>query len=92
VTLTVPPGAVVVAPAAGTIAFSKRFRGYRRVVILDHGDGWTTAITGLAASVGPVGGHVVAGTPVGRAPAGDAAPVTVELRRHGVPVDLAAML
>ncbi|KQM22462.1 hypothetical protein ASE73_14615 [Sphingomonas sp. Leaf24] len=91
VTLTVPPGAVVVAPAAGTIAFSKRFRGYRRVVILDHGGGWTTAITGLAASAGPVGAHVRAGTVIGRAPGGESR-VTVELRRHGVPVDLAAML
>ncbi|KQM62211.1 MULTISPECIES: murein hydrolase activator EnvC family protein [unclassified Sphingomonas] len=91
-TLTVAPGATVVAPAPGRIAFSKRFRGYRRIVILDHGDGWTTTITGLAASVAPVGGRVVAGTPIGRAPGGDAPPVTIELRRRGVPVDLAAML
>jgi septal ring factor EnvC (AmiA/AmiB activator) len=91
-TLTVAPGAIVVAPAPGRIAFSKRFRGYRRIVILDHGDGWTTTVTGLAASVGPVGGRVTAGTPIGRAASGDAAPVTIELRRRGVPVDLAAML
>jgi len=91
-TLTVAPGALIVAPAPGRIAFSKRFRGYRRVVILDHGDGWTTTVTGLAASVGPVDGRVVAGTPIGRAPSGDAPPVTIELRRRGVPVDLAAML
>ncbi|KQM87717.1 metalloendopeptidase [Sphingomonas sp. Leaf23] len=91
-TLTVAPGALVLAPAPGRIAFSKRFRGYRRVVILDHGDGWTTTVTGLAASMGPVDGRVVAGTPIGRAPMGDAPPVTIELRRRGVPVDLAAML
>ncbi len=91
-TLTVTPGAIVVAPAPGRIAFSKRFRGYRRIVILDHGDGWTTTVTGLAASVGPVGGRVVTGTPIGRAPTDDATPVTIELRRRGVPVDLAAML
>lgn len=91
-TLTVAPGAPVVAPAPGRIAFSKRFRGYRRVVIIDHGDGWTTTVTGLAASVGPVDARVVAGTPIGRAPQGDGPPVTIELRRRGVPVDLAAML
>ncbi|WP_294320120.1 peptidoglycan DD-metalloendopeptidase family protein [uncultured Sphingomonas sp.] len=91
-TLTVAPGATVIAPAPGRIAFSKRFRGYRRVVILDHGDGWTTTVTGLAASVGPVDGRVVAGTPIGRAPQGDAPTVTIELRRRGVPVDLAAIL
>ena len=91
-TLTVAPGTIVIAPAPGRIAFSKRFRGYRRVVILDHGDGWTTTVTGLAASVGPVDGRVVAGTPIGRAPTGDSPPVTIELRRRGVPVDLAAML
>lgn len=91
-TLTVAPGATVIAPAPGRIAFSKRFRGYRRVVILDHGDGWTTTVSGLAASVGPVDARVEAGTPIGRAPLGDGSPVTIELRRHGVPVDLAAML
>lgn len=92
VTLTVRPGAVVLAPAAGTIAFSKRFRGYRNIVILDHGGGWTTLVTGLSASIGPVGARVAAGSPIGRAPGDDGAPVTIELRRHGVPVDLAAML
>ncbi|MGN5375614.1 murein hydrolase activator EnvC family protein [Sphingomonas hankookensis] len=91
-TLTVAAGAMVVAPAPGRIAFSKRFRGYRRIVILDHGAGWTTTVTGLGESVGPVGGRVAAGTPIGRVPAGDAAQVTIELRRRGVPVDLAAML
>ncbi|MEP9401437.1 murein hydrolase activator EnvC family protein [Sphingomonas silueang] len=91
ITLAVAPGATVTAPAAGRIAYSARFRGYGRIVILDHGDGWTTLVTGLAAGVGPVGARVAAGTPIGRAPPGRAE-VTVELRRRGVPVDLAAML
>jgi len=91
ITLAVAPGATVMAPAAGRIAYSARFRGYGRIVILDHGDGWTTLVTGLAAGVGPVGARVAAGTPIGRAPPGRAE-VTVELRRRGVPVDLAAML
>jgi septal ring factor EnvC (AmiA/AmiB activator) len=91
-TVQVAPGTTVIAPAAGTIAYSGRFRGYGRIVILDHGDGWTTLVTGLKASVGPVGGRVIAGTPIGRARAGDAPAVTIELRRRGVPVDLAAML
>jgi len=91
-TLAVAPGATVLAPAAGTIAFTGRFRGYGRIVILDHGGGWTTLVTGLSASVAPVGGRVVVGTPIGRAATGDAPAVTVELRRRGVPVDLAAML
>lgn len=91
-TLTVRPGAPVLAPAAGTIAYSARFRGYGRVVILDHGDGWTTTVTGLSASVGPLGARVASGTPIGRAARDDQAAVTIELRRRGVPVDLAAML
>ncbi|WP_230635543.1 murein hydrolase activator EnvC family protein [Sphingomonas sp. Leaf4] len=91
-TFTVASGSDVVAPAPGKIAYSGRFRGYGRIVILDHGNGWTTLVTGLSASVGPVGGRVVAGTPIGRAGTGDMPQVTIELRRQGVPVDLAAML
>ncbi len=92
VTLTVAPGTDVRAPAAGTIAYTGRFRGYGRIVILDHGDGWTTLVTGLSASIAPVGGRVPAGMAIGRAGTGQEGNVTIELRRRGVPVDLAAML
>lgn len=90
-TLAVAPGAVVAAPAAGQVLFARRFRDYRTVVIIDHGNGWTSAVTGLAAVAVKRGERVAQGAPLGRAPAGDAR-ISVELRRKGTPVDLAQLI
>ena len=38
----------MVAPAAGRIAYAGPFRGYGTIVIIDHGGGWTSLISGLA--------------------------------------------
>lgn len=80
-------GAAVVAPAPGRIAFAGRFRDYGEIVIIDHGDGWTTLLTGLGDLAVRRDARVAAGDPVGRA-AGTERPVGVELRRRGRPVDL----
>lgn len=91
-TFAVVPGARVVAPAAGRIAYARSFRGYRGVVIIDHGAGWNSVIFGLGALAVREGGFVAAGAPIGLAPRSDAAQVTVELRRQGRPVDLAQLV
>lgn len=91
-TFVVAPSAVVRAPAAGTVRFARRFRSYRTVVILDHGAGWTSVLTGLAATGLKRGGQVKAGQPVGTAPAAESPSVTIELYRRGRPVDIAAMV
>ncbi|WP_249276380.1 murein hydrolase activator EnvC family protein [Sphingomonas baiyangensis] len=85
-------GAPAVAPAAGTVAFARGFPGYRTVVILDHGDGWTSLVSGLDAAAVRRGERVAAGAAIGRAPAGDAPRVTVELRRRGRPFDIVPLL
>ncbi|MGK6319047.1 murein hydrolase activator EnvC family protein [Sphingomonas sp. DT-204] len=90
-TLAVASGGAVVAPAAGQVLFARRFRDYGTVVIIDHGNGWTSAITGLAAAAVKRGDRVAQGAPLGRAPAGDAR-ISVELRRRGTPVDLAQLI
>lgn len=89
-TIAAPGGAQVLAPAAGRIAYAATFRSYGRIVIIDHGGGWTSLITGLiTVSVRP-GDRVEQGSPLGRV--GPASPrVGVELRRGGQPVDLAAL-
>lgn len=87
VTLRAGASALAVAPAAGQVIFAGPYRGYGGIVIVDHGGGWTTLITGLAAVSARAGDTVDPGSPIGRT--GPAAPVTVELRRHGTPVDLA---
>ncbi|GAA0736062.1 murein hydrolase activator EnvC family protein [Sphingomonas japonica] len=86
------PGAIVVAPAAGRVVFARAFRSYGGVVILAHGDGWSSLVSGLERASVERGDRVAAGDPIGRAPAGAAPRITTELRRRGVPIDLVALL
>ena len=89
-TFRVAPGTIAVAPVAGTVRYAARFRSFGTVVILDHGDGWTTTLTGLAATPLARGQAVAAGAPLGRAGSGEPE-ITVELRRRGRPIDLLAL-
>lgn len=91
-TLSAPAGAPVIAPAAGRVIYAGRFRGYRNIVILDHGGGWTSLIAGLDRVMARVGDQLPQGSPIGRAPRGDAPRITVELRRRGQAMDLAQLL
>ncbi|OYW47185.1 MAG: metalloendopeptidase [Sphingomonadales bacterium 32-68-7] len=86
--LTLAPraGAQVVAPAAGRVAFAGSYRGYGRIVIVEHAGGWTSLVTGLAQTSVGVGEELIGGTPLGTAAARDPA-ITLELRREGTPVD-----
>ena len=88
----VAPGAPVVAPAAGVVRYAGRFRGYGIIVILDHGDGWSSLLTGLAAARVAVGERVATGGAIGTAATGDDPRITVELRRRGEPIDAAALV
>jgi septal ring factor EnvC (AmiA/AmiB activator) len=89
-TFAAAAGVPVVAPAAGRVAYARRFGDFGVIVILDHGDGWTTLVTGLGAAVVAPGGHVAQGAPIGRA--GRDGRITVELRRRGRPVDMVPLL
>ena len=86
-----PPRALVVAPAAGRVAFAGPYRGYGSIVIIEHADGLTSLLTGLAAVDVVVGQQVIAGSPLGRAADGASA-INLELRRRGQPVDPRALL
>ncbi|VVT24405.1 Peptidase M23 family protein [Sphingomonas sp. EC-HK361] len=90
-TLAVAPGAVVKAPASGTVRLARPFRDYGTIVIIDHGQGWTTLVTGLGGTQVRRGEAVRSGAVLGRAPTGDAPLVTVELRRQGRPMDITAL-
>jgi septal ring factor EnvC (AmiA/AmiB activator) len=91
-TIAAAPRAVVRAPAAGRIAYARPFLGYGTVVIIDHGGGWTSLISGLERASVAAGADVEAGARIGRGRGGDDPRVTVELRRRGRPVDLVALL
>ena len=85
-TLAPRPGAQVVAPAAGRVAFAGPYRGYGRIVIIEHPGGWTSLVTGLARTEVAVGETLVAGAPLGIAAQADPQ-VSLELRSDGEPVN-----
>jgi septal ring factor EnvC (AmiA/AmiB activator) len=91
-TFAVEPRAPVRAPAGGTVRYARRFRDFGMIVIIDHGAGWTSLLTGLGRLAVTPGQAVAAGTVLGRAGDGDDAAVTVELRRRGRPMDIVALL
>lgn len=90
-TLLPRPGAQVVAPAGGQVIFAGRFRDYGRIVIIDHGGGWTSLVTNLAQLSVKVGDRIDLAGPIGRAALVKPA-VTVELRRGGHPVDITPLV
>lgn len=90
-TLATRPGAQLVAPADGRIAFAGRYRGFGQIVIIEHVGGWTSLITGLSRTRLKVGERIAQGDPIGRA-AENRPRITVELRRNGRPIDIAALI
>ena len=92
ITVATQPGAQIVAPARGRIAFAGPYRGYGQIIILDHGGGWSSLITDMGRLSVSIGQDVSQGAPVGLAPTNAAPTVTIELRRQGRPVDLLALV
>jgi septal ring factor EnvC (AmiA/AmiB activator) len=93
------PGAQIVAPFDGRIAFEGPFRSYGQILIIEHGGGYHTVLAGLDRVDAVVGQWLLAGEPVGSmapvgAPAGSGdlsaagrPKLYLELRRNGQPVD-----
>ena len=90
--LTTWSGAEVAAPAGGRVIFAGKFRRYGNIVIIDHGNGWTSLVAGLDRVMVRAGDPLAQGEVLGRAPAGEAPRITVELRRRGRSIDLAQLL
>lgn len=84
--LATRPRAQVVAPAAGRVSFAGPYRGYGRIVIVEHDGGLTSLVTGLAELDVRVGDKLISGSPLGRASA-EAPRVALELRHNGRPVN-----
>ncbi len=84
ITLAANRGQDVLAPGDGTIAFAGAFRRHDGVVIIDHGRGWMTMMTGVRSDL-TKGSRVKLGQPLGRA----IGLVTVELSTNGAPVSAA---
>ena len=74
-------GMRIVVPADGTVRFASALRERDHVLVIDHGDGWLSLLTGVASNVA-VGDPVRRGAPLGRA----TGPIGVELWVTGRPV------
>jgi septal ring factor EnvC (AmiA/AmiB activator) len=90
-TIATRPGAQIVSPADGRVVFAAPYRGYGRIAIIDHGQGFTSLITNLAILDVVVGERLLMGSPLGRAPATSPV-ITVELRAGNTPVDIARLI
>ena len=88
-TMETAPGAQVVAPYEGRIVYSGKFRGYGELLIIEHGEGYHTLLSGLARIDSTMGQWVVAGEPVGvmGQPVRQKPLLYVEFRRDGQPIN-----
>ncbi len=79
------PGAQVVAPFDGKVAYAGPFRGYGLILIIDHGERYHTILAGFDRIDAVVGQWVLAGEPVAQMgdPAGSSPELYLELRRTG---------
>lgn len=86
--ITIAPanGAQIVAPALGRVSFAGEYRGFGRIVIIEHENGWTSLITGLAQTSVNTGAQVIGGAPIGTA-ALDQPEISYELRERGDPIN-----
>jgi len=91
ITFATQPGAQLVAPAGGRVAFAGPYSGFGQIVIIDHGGGWTSLLAGMTRLSVDVGQMIDQGAPVGIARTGEHPTVTLELRRQGRPVDILAL-
>lgn len=64
--IAAPNGTIVKAPAAGEVIYDGWLRGYGRVVVLDHGRGYSTLYAHLSASLVKEGQVVKSGAPIAR--------------------------
>lgn len=85
ISLSARPSAPVLSPADGQVQFAGPFKTYGLVLIIDHGAGFHSVLTGMDRTDTATGHWVLAGEAVGRlAPHGS---LYVEIRHNGRPVD-----
>ena len=98
ITVSTRPGARVVASFDGKVIYAGSFRTYGNILIIDHGEGFSTLLVGLG-YIGVTTDQVV----LGGEPVGKMENITlkneeinqklyIELRKHGKPIDPMAWL
>lgn len=84
--------AQVIAPYDGTVIFAGPFKNFANLLIIDHGDGYTSLLSGLEETDAKVGQTLLAGEPVGNMPSGNNAKLHMEIRQNNRPLNPAEWL
>jgi len=89
ITIETRIAARVVAPYDGKVVFAGPFKGYGQILIIEHGGGYHTLLSGMERVDTDVGQWLLAGEPVGvmAKPVGGKPRLYFELRREGQPVN-----
>jgi len=89
ITLAAPSGAPIEAPRTGRVVFVGPFRGYGKIVILQHLDGYHSFLSGFGRVDAEMGQDVAAGEPLGVLPvkAGTKPELYFEWRHGDEPID-----
>ena len=89
ITIETRRAAHVVAVRRGTVVFAGPFRGYGRLLIIEHDEGYHVLLAGLDRIDAVVGDEVLAGEPVGAMTASSnrTPELYLELRRSGRPIN-----
>ena len=93
ITISTRPGARVVASFDGRVIYAGPFRTYGNILIIDHGEGFSTLLVGLGYIGVKTEQVILGGEPVGKM---ETVPLKnkeinqklyIELRKHGKPID-----
>ncbi len=79
--------AQIIAPYDGTVIFAGPFKNFANLVIIDHGDGYTSLLSGLGDTDAEVGQTLLAGEPVGTMPKDGSMKLHMEIRKNNHPVN-----
>lgn len=79
--------AQVIAPFDGTVIYAGPFKNFANLVIIDHGEGYTSLLSGLGETDTEVGQTLLAGEPIGTMPADVNSKLHMEIRKNNHPVD-----
>lgn len=82
--------AQVVSPFDGNVVFSGPFRGYGNMIIIEHGDGYLSLLSGFETVNVELGQMLLAGEPIAQMPVEGKSELYVEIRKNNQPINPAA--
>ena len=87
ITIKTRSEAQVISPFDGSVIFAGPFRGYGKIIIVEHGEHYMSLLAGLENIDCEVGQMLLAGEPIGQMPKNEDAKLYVELRKDSRPID-----